>query len=289
MPIISDVRDIRKETIPSEAIPGRTTRAILLTGGPPCQPFSDAGKRQGKLDDRYLWPEMFRVISEIRPDWVVIENVTGIVRMALDTVWSDLESEDYEVGAFNIPACGVGAPHIRQRIWIVANSLCNRSWSEAGDFDHERGSASNKRRTGLQDQAGRDPKTPGCDLKSPGSDGGQDVADPQGSTNRKLLLTRVAANSPSKSERGGERGFLQKKGSFERSLGQLAHGLPSGLDRDWWTREPGIPRLITRGRNTTKQLKALGNAIVPQVAYQIMKGIADINGEVGESVKTAGL
>lgn len=99
----------------------------ILTGGFPCQPFSTIGKRQGTEDDRHLWPEMLRAIKEIKPKWVVGENVSGLVNwdegVVFREVLSDLENEGYEVQAFIIPACATGAPHRRDRIWIIANSM----------------------------------------------------------------------------------------------------------------------------------------------------------------------
>ena len=94
----------------------------LLTGGFPCQPFSRAGKQRGKEDDRYLWPEMLRVIKESRPTWIIGENVTGIIELALESICVDLENQNYEVWPLIIPACAVNAPHKRDRLWIVAHS-----------------------------------------------------------------------------------------------------------------------------------------------------------------------
>lgn len=94
----------------------------LICGGFPCQPFSIAGKRRGNKDDRYLWSEMFRIIKEIKPSWVIGENVTGIINMALEQVCVDLEAEGYDVQPLIIPACAVNAPHRRDRVWILANN-----------------------------------------------------------------------------------------------------------------------------------------------------------------------
>ena len=94
----------------------------VICGGYPCQPFSVAGKRKGKEDDRHLWPAMFSLIKKHRPTWVLGENVAGHINMGLDDVLADLESENYDCRAFVIPACAVGANHRRDRVWIVANS-----------------------------------------------------------------------------------------------------------------------------------------------------------------------
>jgi DNA-cytosine methyltransferase len=120
--IYNDVKEITKEKLESDGV----ELPDIITGGFPCQPFSVAGKQKGTSDDRHLWPEMFRIIQELKPRWVIGENVKGLVNlqdgMVFETVCTDLEGEGYEVRAFNIPAAGVGAPHRRERIWIVAHA-----------------------------------------------------------------------------------------------------------------------------------------------------------------------
>lgn len=113
----------------------------VLSGGFPCQPFSTAGKRKGTEDDRYLWPEMLRAIREIQPRWVLGENVRGIVNwnggMVFEQVLADLEDAGYEVTPYLVPACGVGAPHRRDRVWFVAKNT-KRDGFEVGDVEKER-------------------------------------------------------------------------------------------------------------------------------------------------------
>lgn len=92
----------------------------VIVGGIPCQPFSQAGKRRGGEDDRNLWPEMARIVSEIRPAWVVVENVPRIRNIYLDKILSDLEDLDYTGATLGIPACAIGAPHLRERYFVVA-------------------------------------------------------------------------------------------------------------------------------------------------------------------------
>lgn len=127
----------------------------LITGGFPCQPFSVAGPQRAQKDDRHLWPEMLRVVTNARPTWVLCENVAGLIKLGLDQVEADLEAEGYTVRTLVVPACAVGANHRRERVWILANTAgdgCNESslcscygqaneWGEKGqeeDSDHER-------------------------------------------------------------------------------------------------------------------------------------------------------
>ncbi len=119
IPRWKDIRTLTKESFYERT--GRRT-VDVISGGFPCQPFSVAGKQRGKEDDRYLWPEMVRVIKELRPTWVVGENVAGIVRMALPDILSELEGCGYRTRTFLIPACAVGARHRRYRVAIVGYS-----------------------------------------------------------------------------------------------------------------------------------------------------------------------
>lgn len=113
----------------------------IISGGFPCQPYSNAGKRKGKEDDRHLWPEMLRVIREIQPRFVVGENVAGLLswnnRMVFHEIITDLENEGYETQAFLIPACATNAPHRRDRIWFVAHAN-NARTNERMQFDGKR-------------------------------------------------------------------------------------------------------------------------------------------------------
>lgn len=115
----------------------------IITGGFPCQPFSLAGKRKGTEDSRHLWPEMLRAIRQISPRWVVGENVFGIINwdggLVFEQVQADLEAEGYEVQPFILPACGVDAPHKRERVWFVAHSDSNGfNWCD-GKYEVESG------------------------------------------------------------------------------------------------------------------------------------------------------
>lgn len=110
VPIATDVKNVKGFPVD------------VVCGGYPCQPFSTSGKRLGQSDERHIWPEMFRVIKESKPTWVVCENVKGHITLGFDEVCNDLETAGYETRAFVLPACAVGAPHKRERVFIVAHA-----------------------------------------------------------------------------------------------------------------------------------------------------------------------
>jgi DNA (cytosine-5)-methyltransferase 1 len=237
VPIHGDIRELD----------GSVYRGVsLITGGYPCQPFSAAGKRGGASDDRHLWPQMLRVIKQARPVFVVAENVAGHITLGLDEVLADLESEGYTGRAIVVPACAVNAPHRRDRVWIIARDMAH---SGSG------------RRQGGELQAGRN--EPGlC---------GTDVADTDSKRRRMWNPVRQDAEDAGQSSRSTQHGT----GKFVGRLGGSLDGIPEGLDfpRRWgngsW--EDGVPRVTVGAKNLTQRLKALGNAIVPQVAYELIR------------------
>lgn len=113
-----------------------TGQVSLITGGFPCQPFSQAGKKRGVDDERYLWPEFARVIDGSSPDWIVIENVYRLVQVGVETMLADLERNGYKSHVFILPACAANAPHRRDRLWIVAHSnrIRNDMWFGTGEI-----------------------------------------------------------------------------------------------------------------------------------------------------------
>jgi DNA (cytosine-5)-methyltransferase 1 len=220
----------------------------ILTGGFPCQPYSTAGKRLGKQDERHLFPEMLRCIKEVKPRWVVGENVRGLVSwnegLVFHEVYDDLEREGYEVQSFLIPAASVGAPHQRYRVWFVA-------------YSNDKGRSSRLRQ--VQSENGKVSKwnnnAESCDTN----------------------VEYVVSNSESIRQEYALENRELEGGRFRESD-----------ERNFWDSFPskpplcggddGLPREldgITFSKWRQESIKAYGNAIVPQVAHQIFKTIEE--------------
>ncbi len=280
----------------------------VWTGSCPCQPFSSAGRQKGKTDERHLWPEWFRLIRECRPATVFGEQVASAVAHGwLDDVYQGLEAEDYSVGAAVLPACCVGAPHRRDRLWFVAHA----KERGRGELRGTQGS------TGLPDFGGLDA------LAHPEGPEREQPHHPWGRGSRASGLDSVMANThrcvsgglSHQADGAGEeirlRGGLDatNAGSLvadtfgQRQQGQGALGEPlraaagkageTGGTVDagagmWqggrWIKcpdekqrviEPSIPLLVDGFQHRKPILHALGNAIVPQVAAEFIRAAMD--------------
>jgi DNA (cytosine-5)-methyltransferase 1 len=214
----------------------------ILTGGFPCQPYSLAGKRKGKNDDRHLWPEMLRAIREIQPTFCVGENVFGLINwnggMVFNEVQADLEAQGYDVWPYVLPACAVKAPHRRDRVWFVAYS--NSYGFNKRNSQHEI-NPSERRKHALNDFVEDAWYTNGA-IKQ-----GEYIKQPR----------EGKFNGPD--SRNGFDNFQNFPTQSPICGGD--DGLPTELDG------------ITFSKWRNESIKAYGNAIVPQVAYQIFKAI----------------
>ena len=291
----------------------------VLTAGFPCQPFSVAGSRKGADDDRYLWPQVVRVIRETRPAWVVGENVAGILSMVqpgeevevgggaslfgetdrkrvllrqeyvIETVCRDLEREGYEVQPFVIPACAVGAPHRRDRVWIVARRITpdpadTRSESlQCGREDrvHAVGFTSHPDSTRPQERfkAGGQPDeteiATGMDIGVERHGNGRIIADIDSNE-----LQRECFSQKAKAER-----WKDENRRFEEYSGNDWATLPADRWRDFPTqfpvcsRDDGFPIPmdgITFSKWRQESIKAYGNAWCIPVAYEIFRAIQQV-------------
>lgn len=266
----------------------------ILTGGFPCQPYSMAGKRKGKEDERHLWPEMLRAIREIKPKYIVGENVFGLLNwnggLVFDEVHTDLEFEGYEVQAVVIPAAAVNAPHGRDRVWFVATNTKFKSEGSDGGTNNE--TEGNIRRGNKGDVLGT--------LRSDGI-----ITDTNSIGNRGKSKQSSAAHKQGRSGKTnsgiGNEGKQQSIRDIA-SEGDVANTTSPGGGKDNgfgksrfndqtssannWDNFPTQPPIcggndglptkldgITFSKWRNESIKAYGNAIVPQVAYEIFKAI----------------
>jgi len=220
----------------------------ILTGGFPCQPYSVAGKRLGKEDERHLWPEMLRAIREIQPSYIVGENVRGLLNwnggVVFDEVQADLENEGYEVLPFLLPACGVNAPHKRDRVWFVAHSNHHNDRRTTGENEGE----SREERLQQRDEV--------RESVEPSEVFGNAANNKRIGSPRKEHRKKKPRQYPETNTRGGWENFPNESPIYSGD-----DGLPNQLDG------------ITFSKWRNESIKAYGNAIVPEVAYQIFKAI----------------
>ena len=302
----------------------RDTTRLICQGGFPCQPYSAAGKRLGKEDSRHLWPEMLRVIQECRPDAIVGENVSGIVSwdggLVFEEVQTDLEAEGYEVQAVVVPACSVGAPHRRDRVWFVANSKSERLGKAGQCVDRSTkwncgiGNERPFTHSRLPESQGRDEVEEGqqhggwrlawSQLASFGGAWPFAYATIEGSkewvkANGRANLTENGAGLVNEFERLGSESDatdanvkrLRRQSDGKGNTGQLGE---TGAGSNWQNFPtepplrvgddgisarlgrvclPGTKRKLTESAVNKMGLKMAGNAVVPQVVFQIFKAL----------------
>lgn len=231
-------------------------RIDILSGGFPCQPYSSAGKRLGKEDDRHLWPEMLRAIREIQPRYVVAENVLGLTNwnegLVFNEVQVDLENEGYEVQPFILPACAIGAPHRRDRVWFVSRLISDTS----SDGQH----GNKKSKKGFNDQRG------GLSFNEPNTLHGSGIITDTDS------IRQQGSGRTERQEHTEKREDWKKYRAFDEGGWKTKSAVCSGDDGFSSQLDE-----ITFSDWSKESIKAAGNAIVPGVALQIFKTINAVN------------
>ena len=277
IPIENEVRNVK----------GKTFKADVITGGFPCQPFSVAGKRRGTDDDRYLWGETVRIVSEQKPRWFIGENVEGIINIQNGLVFrqikDDLESQGFEVQSLVIPASGVGAWHQRKRVWIIANSNSRLSIRENEEIQARR----NTINSGSKNVSNSNSNLRG---------GGRTIE--QSGTNKVWGFSTTEKEQSKydlRSKAVGCDALPRKELQNTNSIGSQRHSLQSDnlqkkdttreiIDtsfkeqQTWWQTQSslcGVPNGVSYelDKDRANRIKSLGNSIVPQIAREIGQAI----------------
>ena len=261
-PIISDIRTVKGEDYETDGV-------TIISGGFPCQPFSQAGKRKGTDDDRYLWDETLRVVAETKPEWFIGENVDGLVNiqdgLVLRQVQDDLEKEGFQVQCLVVPASGIGAWHQRKRVWIIGHNVSNT----IGE---------------LSDGCSGTTRHSESELKGMVSDEAKNWNKVWSKTERCDQQTGLRGNVSDTTVKGLERHGSQSSDLQESKERQDSSDRGSQGQHTWWQTESklrGIPHGISYelDKDRANRIKALGNSIVPQIAYQLFKSIVTVTKE----------
>ena len=307
-----DIKELNYERLKADGIDS----IDIITGGYPCQPFSVAGLKKGEEDPRHLWPEYFRLIKECRPTWVIGENVPGHIKLGLDTVIKDLESEDYSVRPFSISAASVGANHQRERIWIVAYSERNYNFNEEQRVNGEEKKISREHRED-NSTTGQSSRTSTARTQSDShvvnSDSIRSLQHTEttketsrrGTETSSMSTSDVANtnewknNTRNESKPREEEQFkFSPNSSSERGVvanttgeGSQRYGSEYELRKSqeerktswsrWWDIEPNVGRVAHGIPKRVDRLKGLGNSLIPQIPYYLGTVILEVmNAEI---------
>ena len=307
-----DIKELNYERLKADGIDS----IDIITGGYPCQPFSVAGRKKGEEDPRHLWPEYFRLVKELRPTWVIGENVSGHIKLGLDTVIKDLESEDYSVRPFSISAASVGANHQRERIWIGAYSERNYNFNEEQRVNGEEKKISREHRED-NSTTGQSSRTSTARTQSDShvvnSDSIRSLQHTEttketsrrGTETSSMSTSDVANtnewknNTRNESKPREEEQFkFSPNSSSERGVvantngeGSQRYGSEYELRKSqeerktswsrWWDIEPNVGRVAHGIPKRVDRLKGLGNSLIPQIPYYLGTVILEVmNAEI---------
>ena len=267
-----DIKELTYDKIKEDGI----TPINIITGGYPCQPFSNAGRKKGEQDPRHLWPEMFRLIKECRPSWVCAENVSGHIKLGLDSVLSDLESQGFQTRTFSISASSVGANHKRERVWILAYSERNNDQQEIQGVDGEK-----KKISGEHRKEDSDTRKPG------GTDSIRKTSDKYVEDTRRSLRqgsqfqgkneNKIEKENANLTERPGEASqpdVADTQGVYVQGQHDR-QGKRQPWGESWWAVEPKLGRVAHGVSGRVHRLKALGNSLLPQIPFYLGMAILE--------------
>ena len=294
VPQCEDVKELADD--PDRYVPRNLDWSnTIVSGGYPCQAFSVAGKQKGWEDPRAIWPWLHKLVALKRPKFCVFENVTGHIALGLDKVLNDLEGENYSIATLIIPASAVGAPHKRERLWIVAHAN-SKSEPDVTKHEQERFLADTKGKRFLSASKSQLSKQEQSRLFNNKTENESEVWSI--ASRRSELRTQNVADTQSARARQNDSGLRQGSKGIDRGQGtdkpkqcdtaqqqereqtakpwirRIPDGLSKGLDRfgrhDGFEVEPDdIPRVASGIKDRANRLKGLGNAIVPGIAMQI--------------------